>query len=93
MHAAGAQAHTAASKQPLEAYERFAEPRMEQVWVLRPNKQAIGKAFKKEGKPLQEAVEAMGQEDAACLQARCGRACILLPRSSCCCEFAHWPRR
>ena len=42
----------------------------DQVWVLKPNKQAIGKAFKREAKPLQEAIEAMGQEDAACLQAR-----------------------
>ena len=64
------QAHTAASKQPLEAYERFAEARMEEVWVIKPNRQAIGKTFKREGKPLQEAIEGLTQEDAACLQAR-----------------------
>lgn len=68
------QAHTEASKQPLEAYERFAEARMEEVWVIKPNRQAIGKTFKREGKPLQEAIEALTQEDAACLQARWGWA-------------------
>lgn len=64
------QAHSAASKQPLEAYERFAEPRMQEVLVSKPNKQAIGKAFKKDGKPLQEAIENLTQEDAACIKAR-----------------------
>ena len=44
---------------------------MEEVWVIKPNRQAIGKTFKREGKPLQEAIEALTQEDAACLQARC----------------------
>lgn len=61
-------AHTAASKQPLEAYEKFAEPRFEKVLVAKPNKAAIGKAFKKEGKPLQEALDTLTQEDAACIK-------------------------
>ena len=50
--------------------------------MLKPNKQAIGKAFKREAKPLQEAIEAMGQEDAACLQARCPAVTLL-----CCCTL------
>jgi glycyl-tRNA synthetase len=65
---ASLQAHTAASKQPLQAYERFPEPRMAEVLVVKPNKQAIGKTFKKEAKPLQEALEELTQEDAACIK-------------------------
>ena len=53
---------------------------MEEVWVIRPNRQAIGKTFKREGRPLQEAIEALTQEDAACLQARwAGRECPRRP--------------
>lgn len=42
----------------------------EQVLVAKVNKAAIGKQFKKEGKPLQEALEALTQEDAACIKKR-----------------------
>ena len=38
--------------------------------MAKPNKAAIGKAFKKEGKPLQEALDALTQEDAACIKKR-----------------------
>ncbi len=41
-----------------------------QVLVAKPNKAAIGKQFKKEGKPLQESLDALTQEDAACIKMR-----------------------
>ena len=56
------QAHSEASKQPLQAYTAYDKPRDVDKLVARINKQAIGKTFKKDGKPLLEALEGMKEE-------------------------------
>ena len=45
-------AHSVASKVELTAHERFAEPVMEEVLVVEPNKKDMGKAFKKDANCL-----------------------------------------
>ena len=49
----------------MNAYERFPEPRKVSVTALVPNKQLIGKTFKKEAKVVQTALEAL-QVSTAC---------------------------
>ncbi|KAK9902771.1 hypothetical protein WJX75_005632 [Coccomyxa subellipsoidea] len=61
-------AHSDASNQALEAYEKFPEPRFAQVLVAKPEKAKIGKLYKKEGKPLLEKLDNLSQEDAACMK-------------------------
>lgn len=63
-----AQAHSARSKMDMTARENFPEPRNLEVVTVKPNKQAVGKAFKAKGKEIQAALEALGEEDALCLQ-------------------------
>lgn len=58
----GIQAHSEASKQPLQAYTAYDKPRDVDKLVAKINKQAIGKTFKKDGKPLLEALEGMKEE-------------------------------
>jgi len=80
------QAHSDASKQPLQAYVAYDKPRDVEKLVGKINKQAIGKTFKKDGKPLLEALEAIKEElkddkgPLACARDRCGslqtRACF-----------------
>ncbi|CAK0785073.1 hypothetical protein CVIRNUC_008279 [Coccomyxa viridis] len=55
-------AHSEASKQPLQAYTAYDKPRDVDKLVAKINKQAIGKTFKKDGKPLLEALEGMKEE-------------------------------
>ena len=47
-----------------------------QVLEVKPNKAKIGKDYKKEGKPLQEALDKLSQEDAACIKKRCALALV-----------------
>ena len=53
----GLQAHAAKSKQDMTAYEKYDEPRLKVV--VTPNKQVLGKTFKRQAKPVQEALEQM----------------------------------
>jgi glycyl-tRNA synthetase len=62
-------AHTDKSKVDLVAYERFDKPIEEEIVVITPNKQVIGKAFKKDAKPVTDALLALGEADAFALQA------------------------
>ena len=52
----------------MSAREQFDEPRMVEVVDVQTNKQLVGKAFKAKAKEVQAALEAMGEEDALCLQ-------------------------
>ncbi|KAK9827950.1 hypothetical protein WJX81_000021 [Elliptochloris bilobata] len=61
-------AHSAKSGQDLTAYEKFPEMRTVDVMVVTPNKQLVGKTFKRDARAVQDALEALGEEDAACLQ-------------------------
>jgi glycyl-tRNA synthetase len=63
-------AHSVASKVELTAHERFAEPVMEEVLVVEPNKKDMGKAFKKDAKAVTDALQAMCKEDALALGAK-----------------------
>ena len=56
------QAHSEASKQPLQAYVAYEKPRDVEKLIAKINKQAIGKTFKKDGKPLLEVLEGMKEE-------------------------------
>lgn len=86
------QAHSDASKQPLQAYVAYDKPRDVEKLIGKINKQAIGKTFKKDGKPLLEALEAMKEElrddkgPLACVRDRCGSpqtSLALLSRNNC----------
>jgi len=61
-------AHSDKSKVDLVAYERFAEPIQEQVVEITPNKQLVGKAFKKDAKAVTDALAALSEADAFALQ-------------------------
>ena len=61
-------AHTDKSKVDLVAYERFDKPVEEEIVVITPNKQVMGKAFKKDAKPVTDALLALGEADAFALQ-------------------------
>ena len=63
-------AHSVVSKVELTAHERFAEPVMEEVLVVEPNKKDMGKAFKKDAKAVTDALQAMCKEDALALGAK-----------------------
>ena len=51
------QAHAAKSKQDMTAFEKYDQPRLKVV--VTPNKQALGKTFKRQAKAVQEALELM----------------------------------
>ena len=55
--------HAKATKVDLVARELFAEPREESFVAVKPNKQAIGKAFKAEQKAVMEALEALALDE------------------------------
>lgn len=57
-------AHAKMSKVDLEAFERFPEPRIEDVLTVTPNKKDLGKAFKKEAGLVMCALENMSEADA-----------------------------
>jgi hypothetical protein len=52
----------------LTAFEKFAEDKVVEVLTVMPNKKKLGEVFKREAKPIQEALDSLGEEDAACLQ-------------------------
>ena len=54
---AALQAHAAKSKQDMTAYEKYDEPQLKVV--VTPNKQVLGKTFKRQAKPVQDALEQM----------------------------------
>ena len=62
-------AHTAASKVELSAYERYPEPRMEEVVTVTPNKRELGKALKREAQRVVDELEAMSDETAMAMAA------------------------
>ena len=63
-------AHSTKSGTELTAHERFAEPKMEEVLVVEPNKKDMGKAFKKDVKAVTDALAALCAEDALALDAK-----------------------
>ena len=65
------QAHAAKSKQDMTAYEKYDQPQLKVV--VTPNKQVLGKTFKRQAKPVQDALEQM-QVSHFCLSMRC-RCC------------------
>jgi glycyl-tRNA synthetase len=62
-------AHTAASKVELAAYERYDEPRMEEFITVLPNKKELGKALKREAGKVGDALSALSDEQALALKA------------------------
>ena len=55
----GSWMHSTKSGTELTAHERFAEPKMEEVLVVEPNKKDMGKAFKKDVKAVTDALAAL----------------------------------
>lgn len=51
------QAHAAKSKQDMTAYEKYDQPQLKVV--VTPNKQVLGKTFKRQAKSVQDALEQM----------------------------------
>ena len=64
-------AHSDKSKVDLVAYERFDKPIEETVVEITPNKKVLGKAFKKDAKPVTDALLALSEADAFALQDAC----------------------
>lgn len=72
-------AHASKSKVDLTAFEKYAEPRQEEVVEVTVNKALVGKEFKKTAKAVQEALEALQGEDAMNFAAELaaeGSACL-----------------
>jgi len=63
-------AHAAKSKVDLSAYEKYAEPREVTELLVEPNKQLLGKEFKKEAKAVTEALAALSEQQALALRDR-----------------------
>ena len=61
-------AHSEKSNVELVAYERYAEPIQEEIVEVTPNKQAIGKAFKRDAKAVTDALAALNEADAFALR-------------------------
>ena len=57
-------AHAKASKVELHAYDRYPEPRMEEVVTIVPNKKDLGKALKREAQRVADELVAMSDCDA-----------------------------
>lgn len=72
-------AHTAASKVELSAYERYPEPRMEEVVSVIPNKKELGKVLKREAQRVADELVAMNDDDAMAMKAEleAGRTVLL----------------
>ncbi|CAM0904830.1 unnamed protein product [Alopecurus aequalis] len=62
-------AHSDKSGVPLEAHEKFAEPREVEKLVITPSKKELGLAFKGSQKMVLEALEAMGETEALDMKA------------------------
>jgi len=63
-------AHSDKSKVDLTAYERYSEPKVEEVFVVEPNKKDMGKAFKKDAKAVTDALMALGAAEGLALAAK-----------------------
>lgn len=63
-------AHSDKSKVELTAHERFAEPKVEEVFVVEPNKKDMGKAFKKDAKAVTDALMALSAEEGLAMNAK-----------------------
>eukprot|EP01024_Parvocaulis_polyphysoides_P018345 TRINITY_DN18129_c0_g1_i1.p1 TRINITY_DN18129_c0_g1~~TRINITY_DN18129_c0_g1_i1.p1 ORF type:complete len:488 (+),score=88.92 TRINITY_DN18129_c0_g1_i1:187-1650(+) len=57
-------AHTQGSKVELSAYEKYDEPKEEEVLVIMPNKKALGMSFKKNAQTIANYMENMCESDA-----------------------------
>ena len=66
---ARSQAHAAKSKKDMSAREIYPEPRLEEVTVVAPNKQLLGRTFMRNAKPVQEALERLDGQEALCFKA------------------------
>lgn len=62
-------AHSDKSKVELTAHERFAEPKVEEVFVVEPNKKDMGKAFKKDAKAVTDALMALSAQEGLAMNA------------------------
>lgn len=62
-------AHSDKSGVPLEAHEKFAEPREVEKLVITPSKKELGLTFKGNQKAVLEALEAMGETEALGMKA------------------------
>jgi glycyl-tRNA synthetase len=62
-------AHSTASKVELAAYERFDEPRMEEVVTIVPNKKELGKILKKDAQRVADELLSMSDSDALAMKA------------------------
>ena len=65
-------AHSAAAKTELSAYERFPEPRMEEAVAIEPAKKEVGKAFKQLGQRVIDELLAMPDDVALAMGAELG---------------------
>ncbi|KAG2429717.1 hypothetical protein HYH02_013974 [Chlamydomonas schloesseri] len=63
-------AHSGMSKIDLTAFEKFPEPRMEEVVKVVPNNKELGAAFKKDQKAVKEALEALDSNAALDVKAK-----------------------
>ncbi|GMH43893.1 hypothetical protein BSKO_11827 [Bryopsis sp. KO-2023] len=63
-------AHSVKSKIEMVAYEKYDEPRMEEVLTVVPNRKELGKTFKKDQKAIVEAFEGMCEPDLLAHQAK-----------------------
>ena len=52
----------------MSAREAYPEPRMEEVIVVTPNKQLLGRTFARNAKPVQEALERLEEAGALSLK-------------------------
>lgn len=57
------QAHAAKAKVEMVAYEKYDEPRMEEVLSVAPNRKELGKTFKKDQKAIVEHFETLCEAD------------------------------
>ena len=64
LHVVALQAHAAKSQKDMSAKELFDTPQQVEFVVIKPNKQALGKAYKQKAKEIQAALEGLCDETA-----------------------------
>jgi glycyl-tRNA synthetase (class II) len=70
------QAHAAKSKQDMSAFEKYDEPQLKVI--VKANKQALGKTFKRQAQSVQDALEQMQVCSAAMTSCHCFHMLVLL---------------
>lgn len=78
------QAHAAKSKQDMTAFEKYDEPQLKVI--VKANKQALGKTFKRQAQSIQDALEQMQVCSAAMTSFTCCsfQTCYPLTFGMCC---------